>query len=56
MILRQINAEALAEAKTLHVEQTCGLLQACHLAAEAIPVSPNEAHCPPGFSRQPSAR
>ena len=35
MIMRQINADALAEAKTLHLEQTCDLLQACHLTTEA---------------------
>jgi len=36
MIMRQINADALAEAKALHLEQTCDLLQACHLSSDAI--------------------
>ena len=31
MILRQINAEALAEAKTLHLEQTCDMMKQCSL-------------------------
>ena len=32
MILRQINAEALAEAKTLHLEQTCDMMKHCSLS------------------------
>ena len=35
MILRQINAEALADAKAFHLEQTCAWLQACHLSSQA---------------------
>ena len=40
MILRQINAEALADAQTLHMEQTCDLLQACSLSTAAQPATP----------------
>lgn len=57
MIMRQINAAALAEAKTLHLEQTCDLLQACHLAENAQPVNPNPSHpTQPGAPHQPNAR
>ena len=35
MILRQINAAALAEAKTLHLEQTCDLMKACSLSRDS---------------------
>ena len=44
MIMRQINADALAEAKTLHLEQTCDLLQACHLTTEADSLHQNPVH------------
>lgn len=44
MIMRQINADALAEAKTLHLEQTCDLLQACHLTTEANCLHQNPAY------------
>lgn len=35
MILRQINAEALAEAETLHVEQTCDMMKMCSLSSHS---------------------
>ncbi len=44
MIMRQINADALAEAKTLHLEQTCDLLQACHLRSDANVVEQKPVH------------
>lgn len=44
MIMRQINADALAEAKALHLEQTCDLLQACHLSSDANVVDHKPAH------------
>lgn len=40
MILRQINAEALADAKALHLEQTCDMLQACSLSREGPSAHP----------------
>ena len=40
MILRQINAEALADAKALHLEQTCDMLQACSLSMEGPTAHP----------------
>ena len=56
MIMRQINADALAEAKTLHLEQTCDLLQACHLTAEANPLHQNPAYNPISAGHQLSFR
>ncbi|DBB01226.1 TPA: RNA demethylase alkbh5 [Trebouxia sp. C0004] len=44
MIMRQINADALAEAKALHLEQTCDLLQACHLSSDANVMDQKPAH------------
>ena len=35
MILRQINAGALADARTLHLEQTCDMLRACCLSRDS---------------------
>ena len=45
MIMRQINADALAEAKALHLEQTCDLLQACHLSSDANSMDQKPPHC-----------
>lgn len=39
MILRQINAEALADAQALHMEQTCSLFQAYSLSPAAQPAT-----------------
>lgn len=50
MILRQINAEALADAEALHLEQTCDMLQACSLSREG----PN-AHLTAVMGTQPAA-
>lgn len=40
MILRQINAEALTDARALHLEQTCDMLQACSLSREGPSAHP----------------
>ena len=55
MILRQINAEALADAQALHMEQTCSLFQACSLSAAAQPATPTGA-AGAGPSIQPCAQ
>jgi len=53
--MRQINADALAEAKALYLEQTCDLLQACHLSSDAV-MDQKLAHSSPVPSRQLGVR
>ena len=46
LLLRQINADALAEAKALHLEQTCDMLTACSLSRETPLTEAIPSHAP----------
>ena len=56
MILRQINAEALAEAESLHLEQTCDMMEKCSLSRHSHTAHPAAALGPLPATDQYHAR